>query len=66
MRVTRFDLLLLGPDIAGSPATHQAFQTASARMPVIELGNEFSTCEAGEAVAGLLKKIEARLNAGNA
>jgi anti-sigma B factor antagonist len=62
MRVTRFDLLVLGPDVAGSPATQQAFQAASARTPVIELGNEFSTCEAGEAVAGLLEKIEARLN----
>ena len=61
MRVTRFDLLLLGPDMTASPATQQAFQAACASLPVIELGNEFSTHEAGEAGAGLLEKIEARL-----
>jgi hypothetical protein len=29
---------------------------------MIELGNEFSTSDAGEAAAGLLQKIAARLN----
>jgi anti-anti-sigma factor len=62
MRVTHFDLLLAGPDMTASPATQQAFQTACARLPVIELGSEFSTCDAGEAGAGLLEKIKARLN----
>jgi anti-sigma B factor antagonist len=58
MRVTRFDLLLLGPDMTASPATQQSFQAACATLPVIELGNEFSTHDAGEAAAGLLEKIE--------
>lgn len=62
MRVTRFDLLLSGPDVNASPATRQAFQTACASLPVIELGSEFSTLDAGEAGAGLLQQIEARLN----
>ena len=62
MRVTHFDLLLVGPDITASPATQQAFQTACASLPVIELGSEFSTCDAGEAGTGLLGKIEARFN----
>ena len=62
MRVTHFDLLLAGPGIAASPATQQAFQTACAALPVIELGGEFSTCDAGEAGAGLLEKIETLLN----
>ena len=62
MRVTRFDLLLLGPDMSASPATQQAFQAVCAKMPVIELGGEFSTREAGEAGAGLLEQIAARLN----
>jgi anti-sigma B factor antagonist len=62
MRVTRFDLLLLGPDMSASPATQQSFQAACAKMPVIELGKEFSTREAGEACAGLLEQIAARLN----
>ena len=61
MRVTRFDLLLLGPDMTASPAKQQAFQSACASLPVIELGSEFSTHEAGEAGAALLEKIEARL-----
>ena len=62
MRVTHFDLLLVGPDITASPATQQAFQTACASLPVIELGSEFSTRDAGEAGTGLLGKIEARFN----
>jgi anti-sigma B factor antagonist len=62
MRVTRFDLVLVGPDVAASPAARQAFQTACASLPVIELGGEFSTRDAGEAGAALLEKIEARLN----
>jgi len=62
MRVTRFDLLLVGPDLTTSPATWQTFQVACARLPVIELGSDFSTRDAGEAGAALLEKIEARLN----
>jgi len=62
MRVTRFDLLLAGPDMTSSSAgALQAFQAACAKLPVIELGSEFSTLDAGEASAGLLQKIEARL-----
>ena len=62
MRVTRFDLLLVGPDLTTSPATWQTFQVACTRLPVIELGSDFSTRDAGEAGAALLEKIEARLN----
>jgi anti-sigma B factor antagonist len=62
MRVTNFDLLLVGPDLPTSPAAQQAFQAACARFPVIDLGSEFSTRDAGEAGAALLEKIEARLN----
>ncbi len=62
MRVTRFDLLLAGPDMTSSPGNQQAFQSACAKLPTIELGSEFSTLDAGEASAGLLEKIAARLN----
>jgi anti-sigma B factor antagonist len=62
MRITHFDLVLVGPDIPASPAGQQAFQSACAKLRVIELGSEFSTRDAGEAGAGLLAKIEARLN----
>jgi anti-sigma B factor antagonist len=61
MRATRFDLLLAGPDMTSSPATQQAFQTAAAKLPVIELGSDFSTLDAGEAGASLLEKIADRL-----
>jgi anti-sigma B factor antagonist len=66
MRITHFDLLLIGPDVAAAPATRQAFESACAKVPVIELGSEFSTRDAGEAVAGLLEKIQERLNANSA
>jgi anti-sigma B factor antagonist len=63
MRVTRFDLLLAGPDMTSSSAgTQPAFQSACAKLPVIELGSEFSTLDAGEASVGLLEKIKAQLN----
>jgi anti-sigma B factor antagonist len=62
MRVTNFDLLLVGPGLPMSPATQRAFQSACSKCPVIELGSEFSTRDAGEAGAALLEKIEARLN----
>jgi hypothetical protein len=62
MRVTHFDLLLVGPDRTASPASPQSFQEACASLPVIELGSEFSTSDAGEAGAALLESIEARLH----
>ncbi len=62
LRVTPPALLLLGPDLPASETTGQAFQSACKKIPVIELGSEFSTLEAGEAAARLLEKIAARLN----
>lgn len=61
MRVTRFDLLLTGAELTASPATEKSFRDACAAVPLIELGSEFSTLEAGEAASRLLEKIEARL-----
>jgi anti-anti-sigma factor len=62
MRVTPPDLLLLGSDVTGSPASLQAFRAACVGLPVIELGREFSTRHAGEASTELLEQIKARLN----
>ncbi|HYA98050.1 MAG TPA: hypothetical protein VEH49_08145, partial [Methylomirabilota bacterium] len=62
MQVTRFNLLLLGADIPASPAIDKAFRTASGGIPVIELGSEFSTLEAGEATKDLLDKVAACLH----
>jgi anti-sigma B factor antagonist len=63
LRVTKIDLLLVGPDKVASPASPQAFQNACAKIPVLELGSEFSTRHAGEAGASLLEMIDQRLNA---
>jgi len=61
MRVSRFDLLLVGADITASPLTEKSFRDACAKIPLIELGAEFSTLEAGEATSALLEKIAAQL-----
>jgi anti-sigma B factor antagonist len=66
MRVERYHLLLVGPDMTATEARPQAFREACARMTVIELGSEFSASDAGEAGAGLLQLIEVRLNAKSA
>ncbi|MGA8151623.1 MAG: anti-sigma factor antagonist [Terriglobales bacterium] len=61
IRVTRPDLILMGPGLTGSPAAQQAFDAARANIMVIELGPEFSTLEAGEAATQLLENIQTRL-----
>jgi anti-sigma B factor antagonist len=63
MRITKFDLLLAGPEVAASPAAKQAFEKACASLPVIDLPSDFSTSEAGEASAAVLAQIDALLNA---
>lgn len=63
MRVTRFDLLLLGADVPAAPATEKTFRDACSALPVVELGADFSTLEAGEAASALLEKIASRLDA---
>jgi len=62
MRVAHFDLVLAGPGMTPSADSPPAFQAAYAKLPVIELGSEFSTSHAGEAGAGLLETMKARLN----
>jgi anti-sigma B factor antagonist len=61
-RVMRFDLLLIETGLTAAPGTEQAFQNACAKIPVIELGDDFSTLEAGDATAELLAKVAARLH----
>jgi anti-sigma B factor antagonist len=60
MRVSRFDLLLVGAELTASPATEKSFRDVSVGVPVVELGSEFSTLEAGEAASRLLERIAAR------
>lgn len=54
-------LLVVGPSLTASPATRQAFETACTRIPVVEMGSEFATLDAGEAASRLLECIQARL-----
>lgn len=61
MQVTRFDLVLVGPDKVDGLTSSASFQKTCANLPVIELGAEFSTRDAGEAGSQLLTLIEARL-----
>jgi anti-sigma B factor antagonist len=61
MRVTRFDLLLASSEMTSASAP-QTFRTACAKLPIVELGSEFSTLDAGDAAASLLETIAARLN----
>ncbi len=65
LRVSHFDLLLVGPDKMPSATTPQAFHAACAKIPVIELGSEFSTRHAGEAGEDLLTMIKSRLQPTN-
>lgn len=66
MRVTPPGLLVVGGGLAASAATQEAFQSACAKVPVVELGNEFSMLDAGEAASALLEKIGAQLNRASA
>jgi len=61
MRVTRFDLVLVGAEMTAAPATYKTFRDTCATIPVIELGAEFSTLEAGQATASLLERIASQL-----
>jgi anti-sigma B factor antagonist len=66
IRVTRPALLLVGPNLVASPAAHHEFNAARAQLPVVELGKEFCTLDAGEAASRLLESIQARLAPGQA
>lgn len=58
LRATRPGLAILGPNLKGAPGAEQSFRGACA-APVLELGEEFSTLDAGQAAAELLDKIRA-------
>ena len=63
LRVTRPKFVVLGPDLNASPATRQGFEGGCTKVPVVELGKEFSTLDAGEAAARLMEKIQSALQA---
>ena len=57
LRATRPGLTILGSNLKASPGTEEAFRSAASSL--LELGEEFSTLDAGQAAAGLLEKIRA-------
>ena len=61
MRVSHFDLLLVGPDMTPTADRPPAFLQSCAKVASLELGKEFSTRHAGEAGADLLEIVGARL-----
>lgn len=61
IRVLRPVLLILGPNLTASPAARQAFEALCTKIPVIELGSDFSTLDAGEAASRLLQNMQVRL-----
>ncbi len=65
MRVSHFDLVLLGAELTASPATEQSFRGVCASVPCMELGSEFSTLEAGEAASALLERISNQFQPGS-
>jgi anti-sigma B factor antagonist len=58
LRATRPGLAILGPNLKGAPGAEQAFRGACA-APVLELGEEFSSLEAGQAASELLERVRA-------
>jgi anti-sigma B factor antagonist len=61
LRATRPRLVVLGPDLKGATGTLQVFQNECSTLPVVKLGHEFATLDAGEAAANLLHNIRAKL-----
>jgi CheY-like chemotaxis protein len=61
LRATRPALVVLGPNLRAAAGTREAFDQECAKLPVVELGQEFSTLHAGEAGTDLLRKIQGRL-----
>ena len=59
MRAARPQLVVLGPNLKSSPGIEEAFRSLSGTVPVLELGPEFSTLDAGQAAAQLLERIAA-------
>ena len=61
LRAIRHVLVILGPSVTASPGTRQAFEKECARVPVVELGQDFSTLDAADAASRLLESIQAHL-----
>ena len=57
LKAARPHLTVRGPNLKAAPGAEQAFLHSTAGSPVVELGDEFSTLDAGQAASELLEKI---------
>ncbi len=62
IRATRPGLIIVGPSLRGSAASRRAFESTCTTTPVVELGDEFSSLDAGNVASELLEKIRVRLD----
>jgi len=61
MRVTKFQLVLLGSGLTASVTTQRNFEQACVGTGVLPLGEQFSGLEAAEAASELLEKVAVSL-----
>jgi CheY-like chemotaxis protein len=61
LRATHPALVVLGPNLRASAGMRETFDKECSKLPVVELGAEFSTLHAGEAGTDLLRRIQVRL-----
>jgi anti-sigma B factor antagonist len=59
LRAASPKLVVLGPNLKSSRGIEEAFRSLSGTVPVVELGQEFSTLDAGQAAADLMERITA-------
>jgi len=62
IRATRPGLIIVGPSLRASAASRRAFESICTTTPVVELGDEFSSLDAGNVASELLEKIRVRLD----
>ena len=61
LRASRPTLVIVGPNLRAAAGTRESFEKECAKVPVIELGEDFSKAHAGEAGTELLQKIQSRV-----
>jgi anti-sigma B factor antagonist len=65
MRAARPALLVTGANLNAPSGIWESFRGLTAKVPVIELGEAFSTSDAGSAATDLLQNVRNRLAAGS-
>jgi anti-sigma B factor antagonist len=63
MRVMKFGAIVLGPELPSSPAVRQNFERTCGTTPLLQLGQEFSGLDAGEAGSDILHRVMETLKA---